>query len=425
MKRLENIIFTIIFIVGIGAFSVLTLIDAKDDWYEFFSNLTVKSFDECEEAISQFDEMAEETIYKRNDIVELYGLINKSLGKKEINGFEYVIDKNGYITNGNFWNVVHDRDINALALNVELFREYLDDRNIPMLFVSFPQKMSDEWNEKYNGIPYDDYTYEMERLLIQLRKYRVPYVNLDETLHSSGLNYDELYFKTDHHWTSKAAFLGYKDIINKLGEMGQDIGNTDYYTDLSNYTIERYENMMLGSSGRSVGINYANGVEDFELYYLDDDAVYEVFNGKDDYNSKQTGVISDVLINKYIPEKIESDFKKSIYSYSLYDMYLKGIRSELSIRNTGNEGGKSVLFLCDSYATPIATWMAPMCKNIDFLWTKKVSRERIEEYITQNDYDLVIVGLYPNDFSEESIHFPEKERPIEEATEEIQEEEKE
>lgn len=270
-----------------------------------------------------------------------------------------------------------------------------------MLFVSFPQKVSEEWTDGYSGIPYDDFSYEMNQFMIQARKYRIPNVDMDKVLKASDLSYEEMFFKTDHHWTSKTAFWGFVSIVDKLEEMGIDIDPDGYYRNLDNYEQIHYDDMMLGSSGRSVGLIYAGGKEDFDLYYLNDGSEFE-FTLKDDEVLR--GDIATTLIDFNIPEDIKTR-EEAIYSRSMYDMYMRGIRPKMRIKNTINEEGPRVLMVSDSYASPIGTWLAPMCSELDFLWANHNSREDIERMVENNDYDLVIVGLYPNDMNPEFIHF--------------------
>ncbi len=401
MKNIEKIIFTAIFIVGLGIYAVLSITNSIDALSDYAVNLEISDAEDISEAIDELDTTIKENVAFRYGVVETYGAVNKLLGKNEINGFEYVRDKNGFLSIGNFWNVVYDIDEKELAVNLEQFYERLQKDDIDMVFVSFPQKVSDEWTDGYSGIPYDDYSYEMNQFMIQVRKYRIPNVELSSVMENSGLDYDELYFKTDHHWTSKAAFLGFSALLDKLEEIDIVLDPTGYYRDLDNYEIIHYENMMLGSSGRSTGLIYAGGTEDFDLIYINDDTEYEYAYYGD---MLLKGTASDTIVDFNIPNDILS-VPDSIYTRSMYDMYMRGIRKNMYITNKTNSDGPRVLIIADSYASPFGVWLAPMCSEVDFLWANHNSGEEIEAAIEENDYDLVIVGFYPNDMNEDFIHF--------------------
>lgn len=403
-KRYEQYIFTVIFLVAVFAFAGLSMYQAKDELIDIVKNAEVEQPEDLENLIESLDDAVDENTYERYNLIEAYGAITLALGKNEVNGFQYVRDKNGYLNSGNFWAGVHDRDIKSLALDVEHLYEQLQADGTDMLVMSFPQKYSAEWTEEYAGIPYDDFSYNMNQFMIQIRKYRIPNVDCQSLLEDSDLEYEDMFFKTDHHWKSEAAFLCFQALTDEIEELGYDVDSDGYYRDLSNYTIEEYEDMMLGSEGRSTGILYTSGVEDFELYYLDDGSVYDYYaltsNGEKHYN----GTITESLISYDIPELIQND-SDYLYTLSMYDMYMRGVQNEVNIVNESNPDGLKVLMLRDSYADPVATYMAPYCSQLDMLWTKYVSEERIQEYIVENDYDLVIVALYPDDISSDFIHF--------------------
>ena len=400
MKNLEKRIFTVLFLAGLGLYSVFSMMESKSKISDFLASAKISDADGIKNAIIELDDIFKENIAVRYETIEAYGLVNKLLGKNEINGFEYVRDKNGFLSLGNFWNEVYDIDEKALALNTEHFYEKLKKKNIEMLFVSYPQKVSEKWTDGYAGIPYDDYSYEARMFMTQIRKYRIPYLDLNKTLLESEEPYEKLFYKTDHHWTSKGAFIGFKELVNKVEELGFDIDSDEYYTNLDNYEKILYKNMMLGSAGRSVGLNYAGGAEDFELYYLKDDTQYSYKIG----DNIMQGSIEDTLIDFHIPQSIE-DYRPNIYIRSMYDMYMRGIDQEMGIEIKNNIDGPNILMITDSYSSPIATWLAPMCNKIDFIWAKYNSAEKIEKMINDNDYDLVIMALYPNDMNSDFIHF--------------------
>ena len=401
MKKTEKYIFTVFFIAGLGIYSVASMMKAKNELIDFSTSLKVQNVDEIKEDVSELDTIMGENVAARYSVIETYGLITKLLGKNEVNGFEYVRDKNGFLSLGNFWNEVYDVDEQALALDVEHFYEKLQKNNTKMLFVSFPQKVSKKWTEGYSGIPYDDYSYRTNQFMLRARKYRIPNVDLTKTFMKSEKPYEELFFKTDHHWTSNGAFLGFQTIIDKIEDMGIDIDPDGFYRNLDNYEKIHYENMMLGSSGRSVGLLYAGGAENFDLYYTDRNENYKYTL---DHDQTLYGIIKETLIDFNIPDDI-TKIRDKIYDRSLYDMYMRGIRGEMDIENQDKKDGPKILMITDSFASPIASWMAPMCSELDFMWASKHSQESIERKVASKDYDLVIIGLYPNDMNSDFIHF--------------------
>lgn len=402
-NRLGKYLVTILFLIGVFGYSALSILHTKDSFLKTIASADFHTVDGIGEFVSSLEADMQENVYERYRMIEAYGMITKTLGKHEVNGFDYVIDKNGYLFSGNFWANVHDRDVSELALTVEKLYQQLQSKNTQMLVLSFPQKYSTEWTDGYAGIPYDDFSYDMSMFMAQIRKYQIPNLDCLDILENSDLEYDKMYFKTDHHWKPLAAFTCFVEVTNKLEEMGFDVDPDLYYRDFQNYTVETFPQMMLGSEGRSAGISFS-GLEDFDLIYLDDQSHYE-YEGKSKSSERSfQGSLKEALIDYDTVEKIQKDPDK-IYSKSMYDMYLHGVQYETTIENMGNEDGPNILFLRDSYADPLATFMAPYCSHIDMLWTKYLSAETVQEYIQKNDYDLVIVGYYPDDISSRFFNF--------------------
>ena len=143
MKNIEKIIFTAIFVFGLGIYAVLSITNSIGVLSEYVDNLEVNDADDFSDAIDELDTTIKDNVAFRYGVIETYGAVNKLLGKNEINGFDYVRDKNGFLSLGNFWNVVYDIDEKELAVNLEQFYERLQEDDIDMIFLSFPQKVSE------------------------------------------------------------------------------------------------------------------------------------------------------------------------------------------------------------------------------------------------------------------------------------------
>ena len=104
MDNIERYIVTFFFIVGVGLFSVFSFLNTKESICEVTADMSVESVDDIDANISKIDDAIIEGVVGRYKLVEAYGQIAKLLGKHEVNGFEYVIDKNGFLSLGNFWN---------------------------------------------------------------------------------------------------------------------------------------------------------------------------------------------------------------------------------------------------------------------------------------------------------------------------------
>ncbi len=67
------------------------------------------------------------------------------------------------------------------------------------------------FHDKYN----DDE--DISKISSTLSKDKIGFVDLRERFKSEYKNGSQLYYKTDHHWTTKGAYTGYQELCKALG----------------------------------------------------------------------------------------------------------------------------------------------------------------------------------------------------------------
>ena len=156
---------------------------------------------------------------------------------------------------------------------------------------------------------------------------------------------------------------------------------------------------MFGSQGRKSGLTYAGEKEDFEAYFPADDGYYSVKVGSvDDYDIRE-GKFSDVILRDDLEEAVENMYEDSCYDL----MFLHGLSDYLSITNLENEDGVKVLMLRDSYASPLGCFLAQNCGQLDMVYMLGDDREHILDLIEKNQYDYVIMCIYPENLSLDNL----------------------
>ena len=184
----------------------------------------------------------------------------------------------------------------------------------------------------------------------------------------------------------QSAFEGFQILTEHLNEeYGENLDS--YYTNLDNYIIETHKEVFVGSQGRDAGLNYV-GLDDytfiipkFETYY---DYTYQSTSGSEMH---QEGSIDRTLITKGYLER--DDY----YMRDMYNSYLNGVCKYDHIENLLNEDGLNVLFLRDSYSSPLATFFSSYCSSVDMMWTARTESEVIEGVVASGEYDYIFVGL--------------------------------
>ena len=255
-------IFSVLFIISLFLFSGFNIFfhgpvlleeikENREGWHIFI--------------LMSFTGICEELLF-RYPLIEGYGALQVLMGKKEENAFTNLKGKDGMLYGANFWNGFGD-DQKELAVRTRRLQDELSARGTKMGAVSFPMKVPEE-KEGYYGLPYNDYTEVAGDFAAWLRYYKVPLLDLETLCETNGLTQQEAFFRTDHHWTPRAAFEGYKNILQWMEQsFGVSLDPDGKLKDLAQYEQVTLPGYMLGSQGRETGLIYAGGTEDYTVIY--------------------------------------------------------------------------------------------------------------------------------------------------------------
>lgn len=119
--------------------------------------------------------------------------------------------KNGYLINKP---VSTDNNLDKNVGAVVDFAKTIDAPTTVMLVPSTGYIVDDvlpTFHDKYN----DDE--DISRISSTLSKDKIGFVDLRERFKSEYKNGSQLYYKTDHHWTTKGAYTGYQELCKALG----------------------------------------------------------------------------------------------------------------------------------------------------------------------------------------------------------------
>ena len=88
---------------------------------------------------------------------------------------------------------------------------------------------------------------------------------------------------------------------------------------------------------------------------------------------------------------------------------MQGIVRFDRIENELNPGGPSIAFIRDSYSSPVATFLSPMCSRIELAWSihfNPTGQGTIEKMVLgEKHFDYVILALAMDNFSNEGLPF--------------------
>lgn len=393
-------LFSVLFLIGLFSFSALNLICRGP---ELMKELREEKLDfhKPKQAITAIEEEMSEELLFRYPLIEGYGALQLMMGKKEENAFSNVLGKDGMLYGGNFWSGFGE-DQKELAVRTRRLHDLLEAKGTKMGVVIFPMKLPEE-SERYYGMPYNDFSKLAGDYASWLRYYKVPMLDLSDICGASGLTRKEAFFRTDHHWTPIAAFSGYSMILEWMENSFNAVLDPDYeLRNLDNYNKVTFPDYMLGSQGRETGKIFAGGTEDYTVIYPKNEGDYLLYRGKLDNYLTYTGNFEESLLKL---DKKKKNFK-DIYNGSAEGVYLhNGVDEYVSIQNLETESKEKILLLRDSYATPVGAFLAQSFKQVDMLWTLRISEKELDEFLGKNHYDYVILSLFPEDLREEAFPF--------------------
>ena len=236
----------------------------------------------------------------------------KVLGKKENNGV--YLGKDGYLmekfekpSEGDLKSKVDE--INSMISNME---------NVNKYFILVPNSVKILEDKLPAYAPNANELVYIDRVKSSLDN-NIKFIDVYETLYSNRDKY--IYYKTDHHWTTKGAYLAYEKFMEG---MGMSPHGEDYF-DIRNVTDSFYGSLYSKSGFRG----------------LDSDSI-ELYIPKQD----------EGVIVEYIDEGKDSS---SIYNMDnlrrkdKYTVFLDGNHPLIRI-NTNTDNRKKLLIIKDSYA---------------------------------------------------------------------------
>lgn len=193
----------------------------------------------------------------KNNFLNLNGLFARLTGRRVLNN---VVRLN----NGMLSAVQSEMDMTALANAITSFSDYLSEQDIPFLYVQMPYKESLEGQDYPVGVT--SYANKnADNLLSRLSAGEVETLDLRPLLAQTPEMLEQYFYKTDHHWNSDGAFVGFQEILNYLHELVPE-GNIDLtYAQTSQWECHSIDDWVLGSWGKRVGI-FLGGIDPLTWY---------------------------------------------------------------------------------------------------------------------------------------------------------------
>lgn len=295
-----------------------------------------------------------------------------------------IVKENGYLT---YVQPIIESD--SMVKHVSDFNEFLKEYNISLLYIQAPSKINPIAPELPAGVK--DYTNDnIDRLLQGLEQNEVDYIDLRNFILDSYHDYEEAFYKTDHHWKTTTAFGAVKYVAEYLNEQYNFAFDNDLYND-SHYNIAVYEQYFLGSQGKKITLGVAKP-EDYQLVepLIDTDFSVQIPERRIDIS----GVFGDTLLDYRHLQTID------YYGENCYASFMNRNDAYAKIINNAPicNKDKKILIIKDSYSTPFVPYLALGVGEIDAIY-ELLFTGSIRTFVEQEQPDMVIVMYAPNSMS--------------------------
>lgn len=324
---------------------------------------TISSFITGKYASKQASYMSDQ-FPNRTGFIKTKANLDRLMGKKEINGV-YLASK-GYLMEG--FKAEKESITKAKVDAINKFASSNKALKVSMMLV--PNKVDIYNHLMPRNAPVDSQADYIKSVASKLSK-RVRLVDVESTFDKLK-NSEELYYKTDHHWTSDGAFYAYTDLCKALNIQA---------TSQTNFNRSQASDSFMGSLYYKAGAEIG-GPDDIYLYLSQDNAP---------------------VITKYYDtkKKVASVYDSSKLSgRDQYEVFTGGNHSQIKIR-TNVETDRKLLLIKDSYANAMIPFLATTFSEINVVDMRYFTGS-LSDVINNNEVTDVLFLYNVNTFNSDS-----------------------
>lgn len=350
-----------------------------------------------DKVITSVETRYDNNIFLRNDLIEMNGGVQLLMNKKIV---EDIIKENTVfkMKNGKLTFLYERVDVSQQLSQLKDLYRFIQARNMKMLYVQAPFKV----NQLDNQLPYnleDGTNKNADSLLEGMKSLGIPYLDLRNNIITDELDYDDLFYSTDHHWKIETAFWAYQTAFRFMSDTYEFDFNRQIIepSDLKKTELPK---SFLGSQGKRVGKIYG-GVDNFTFFVPNIETHFNVkiINDDGSIKSETVGEFNDTVIKKN-PVQSNAPIETNRYA-----AYIGGDYPLTKIINYNQTNGK-LLIIQDSFGLPFSSFMSLNFKETDMIDLRHFKRSSLMEYLESNQYDLVLFLYNPSTIrTEEMFNF--------------------
>ena len=254
-----------------------------------------------------------------------------ALLKQENNGV--LLGRDGYLIKRSH---ITDATYTALSSNADAIRRFGDalvTEGIPFDVAIVPRSVDINVSKLPALYPEEDAAAVWERLQAECAAQGVTYLSLTEPLRACAEAGEQVWFRTDHHWTARGAYEAYLALADTLGY--------EPYP-LSDFTEETVSQAFFGTTYASAGMRWTEAdTLSLMRYEGDEDVVTEIVEGGQTVRSIEGLYDTEALA-----------------THDQYSVFLGGTSTHIRIRSTVETERPVLLIVKDSYAQSLSPFLA-------------------------------------------------------------------
>ena len=305
---------------------------------------------------SEFETFFADQFPQRNTWVGLNAYTTLAEGNNGASGVYNC--KNGYLINKP---VSTDNNLDKNVGAVVDFAKKIDAPTTVMLVPSTGYIADDvlpTFHDKYN----DDE--DISKISSTLSKDKIGFVDLRERFKSEYKNGSQLYYKTDHHWTTKGAYTGYQELCKALGITPIDDSTLkkDSYPDFYGTTYSSSGFWLTPPDNIEIWSNPKNSDKNISV---------KITEGA---NVKTSG-------SMYFTDHLKEDDK--------YPVFIDGNHALTEITNTNAKNG-TILLIKDSFSHSLAPFLAENYSKV-VLVDLRYYKESVSQLVSTYNPEQVVV----------------------------------
>lgn len=383
MKLKEHLgewIFTV-FILSFLAIGFLLNVEILEKPWERFTEDEI----DFEEWIDEVKQAYVADVAYKDQFINLNGLFAKLTGRTVYNNVATL--KNGMLD----YDVIPKQNMTTYANSLSDLNGFLADQNIPFLYIQAPFKLDMQNQLAAYGVE-NCGNQNADELLKLLKESGIDSLDLRQTISATPELVERYFYRTDHHWNTHGAFLAFGEAVAYLQAAFPDQTFDTTLTDPSNWNMETYEDVFLGSRGKRVG-KYFGGVDDLVLYTPKFETDMYRYVAK--YRAYYGGSFEDAVLCK---EYLEKDY----FNVNAYCAYIGGDYPLVHHVNRLAKNDLKVLLIKDSFSLPFQAFLSTAVRELDVLDPRYYGESTVAEYVAASNPDIVIVMTNPSVFGDPS-----------------------